>query len=269
MKYATVNGERQEAKPSLSGECIGCGHPMIAKCGEVKIAHWAHRSKRVCDTWWENETEWHRTWKGHFPVEWQEVVHHAEDGEKHISDVKTQNGWVLEFQHSFLNPEERRARSAFYPKLVWIVDATRRERDKTQFNKALEMGTRVLQKPAVLVLNQDHCALLREWGGLDVPVFFDFGEAERLWCLLPVNSDGRPYIIMVSRKQFVDLHRSTETLAAQNFEMVLKEFGNLISSYLLRKKQEAEWAAIQNTRLRNPDNLLRQLGSQNRYRRRF
>ena len=52
--------------------------------------HWAHRGSRFCDPWWENETEWHRSWKGQFPVNWQEVVHQAETGEKHIADVKTE-----------------------------------------------------------------------------------------------------------------------------------------------------------------------------------
>jgi len=56
----------------------------------------------MCDNWWENETQWHRDWKNHFPVEWQEVVQIAEDGEKHIADVKTSEGWVVEFQHSYL-----------------------------------------------------------------------------------------------------------------------------------------------------------------------
>ena len=105
MKFALINGQRQEAKPNLSGECLACGQPMIAKCGEVKIWHWAHKGRCTCDPWWENETEWHRTWKGLFPESWQEVIHQADDGERHIADVKTDRGWVIEFQHSFIKPE--------------------------------------------------------------------------------------------------------------------------------------------------------------------
>jgi competence protein CoiA len=77
---------------------------MVAKCGEVRAPHWAHRSRRECDHWWEPETEWHRAWKNAFPEEWQEIVHWAEDGEKHIADVKTGRGWVIEFQHSYFAP---------------------------------------------------------------------------------------------------------------------------------------------------------------------
>jgi hypothetical protein len=50
----------------------------------------------------ENETEWHRAWKDQFPPEWQEIVHLAGDGERHIADVKTGDGWVIEFQHSYI-----------------------------------------------------------------------------------------------------------------------------------------------------------------------
>src|SRR6266852_5857817 len=141
MKFALVNGQRQEAQPNLLGKCPTCDHPMVAKCGEVKIWHWAHQGRHFCDPWWENETEWHRGWKGQFPVDWQEIVHYAEDRERHIADVKTDRGWILEFQHSYITPEERRSREAFYPKLVWVVDGTRRKRDRNQFVKAFEEGT--------------------------------------------------------------------------------------------------------------------------------
>ena len=70
-----------------------------------------------------------------FPVDWQEVIHFDGSGEKHIADVKTQTGYVLEFQHSYLDPEERRSRNVFYSKLVWIVDGTRRETDKLSLKK--------------------------------------------------------------------------------------------------------------------------------------
>ena len=135
MKYALICGKKTEATKGAIGFCPSCGSELIAKCGEVKIKHWAHKGKRTCDPWWENETDWHRSWKGQFPVDWQEVVHRDKSGEKHIADVKTDQGWVLEFQHSYLNPEERRAREAFYPRLVWVVDGLQRKRDKPQFQK--------------------------------------------------------------------------------------------------------------------------------------
>jgi hypothetical protein len=34
MKFALVDGQRQEAQPRLSGKCPACEHPMIARCGK-------------------------------------------------------------------------------------------------------------------------------------------------------------------------------------------------------------------------------------------
>ena len=45
--------------------------------------------------------------------DWQEVVHVADDGEKHIADVKTPSGLVIEFQHSYIAPDEIMAAKAF------------------------------------------------------------------------------------------------------------------------------------------------------------
>ena len=177
MKFALVNGQRQEAQPIHSGKCQICDHPMVAKCGEVRIWHWAHQGRRFCDHWWENETEWHRKWKAEFPDAWQEIVRHADDGTKHIADIETEHGWVIEFQHSSIRPEERRSRDAFYRQLVWVVDGTRRKRDAAQFARAWSDGTPVGKAFPVQRLYADDCALLREWSGSLAPIFFDFRMA--------------------------------------------------------------------------------------------
>src|SRR5687768_3460401 len=138
MKYAFVNGNKTEAIKGMRGTCPCCNSEVIAKCGEVNINHWAHLGARNCDIWWENETEWHRQWKNNFPIHWQEVVQFDLKGEKHIADIKTDKNWVLELQHSYLKPDERRSRIAFYPNLVWVIDGLRRKTDLTQFKKVLE-----------------------------------------------------------------------------------------------------------------------------------
>jgi len=108
----------------------------------ISSNHWAHKGSQNCDPCWENETNWHRSWKDSFPKEWQEIVHtNEESGEKHIADVKTDSDWVLEFQHSPINPEERLSRNSFYPKLVWVIDGIRRLKDKPKFYQTLEKRT--------------------------------------------------------------------------------------------------------------------------------
>lgn len=201
---------------------------MIAKCGEVKIWHWAHQGSRSCDPWWENETEWHRGWKGYFPVDWQEFVQHAEDGERHIADVKTTQGWVLEFQHSYIKPEERRSREAFYQQLVWVVDGTRRKRDRNQFVKAFDEGTPVGQTSMVRRAFSDECLLLREWSGSPAPVFIDFGDEQILGWLLGKSPNGMVYIARFPRAVFLAMHLGT---VPQDFGSLVKQLSALIGAY--------------------------------------
>src|SRR5262249_39418969 len=149
MKFALVDGERREAKPGLSGKCPGCGNAVIAKCGELRVWHWAHWRKRDCDRWSEPETEWHRAWKNQFPEGWQEIIHQSqsEAGERHIADVKTESGVVLEFQLSHLPREEREARENFYRNMVGVVYGLRRVRDRPRFFEALARASIVKAKP--------------------------------------------------------------------------------------------------------------------------
>jgi len=231
MKFALVNGQRQEAQPNLSGKCPICDHPTLAKCGEVKIWHWAHLGKRLCDRWWEPETEWHRAWKDRFPVDWQEVIHHhAETGEKHIADVKTDRGWVLEFQHSYLNPEERCSRETFYGKLIWVVDGTRRKRDPEKFFEAWREGSPVQNSAFVRRLRSDECALVREWADSQAHIFFDFGDEQVLWWVTYARPNGSAYVAQFPRADFIEMHRSAVTQKIP-FEEFLKKLGELVTGY--------------------------------------
>ena len=74
MKFALIDNTKTEATKGAKGIHPGCSSELIAKCGEVKVDHWAHKGTRNCDPWWENETEWHRSWKNNFSSEWQEII---------------------------------------------------------------------------------------------------------------------------------------------------------------------------------------------------
>jgi len=211
MKFAVVSGQRREAAASLSGYCPLCAAPVIAKCGELRAWHWAHRARRSCDRWWENETDWHRGWKNDFPADWLEIVHIGADGEKHIADVKTVRGTVLEFQHSPLASAERRAREDFYRDMVWVVDALRRRRDRSAFFSALPSRG---ASPLPGAISAYDSALVRDWSGCKAPVYFDFGDAAPLWRLQPGSRDGMGYVIPVARSAFVQAHLQGEALEA-------------------------------------------------------
>jgi len=262
MKFALFNGQRQEARPNLSGKCPTCGHPMVAKCGEVKIWHWAHQGSRPCDPWWETETEWHRAWKGLFPANWQEVVHYAENGEKHIADVKTDQGWAIEFQHSYIKPEERRSRDIFYPKLAWVVDGARRKRDRAQFLNAWKEGKPVGANSLVRRAFSDECALLREWAGSHVPIFFDFGEEQVLWWLLTKSPDGPVYVAQFSRTDFIEIHRGGAAQMARDFDEIVKDLRKLVVDYESHLRHQALKRAP-------PQGFQQHLARRDKFRRRF
>lgn len=227
MKFALVNGERETALPTVTGECVGCGTQMVPKCGKIRIHHWAHKGHRLCDPWWENETSWHREWKDKFPAHWQEVVHTASDGERHIADVKTKDGWVIEFQHSYLRPEERRSRCAFYSKLIWIVDGTRRKRDVTQFLNSVNHGLAI---GAARRISSSGCALIRDWSENTAPLFFDFG-AGALWWLAGRADDGAAWIAPYSRTDFINGRLGVNPQLTRDFDAFVRDVPGLIATW--------------------------------------
>jgi len=214
MKYALVGEVRQEATPKLRGVCPNCDRAMVAKCGQRRIWHWSHLGKLECDHWWEPETEWHRLWKDHFPKEWQEVPHTAANGERHIADVKTVGGWVVELQHSPISLEERLSREAFYPRMVWVVDGLRFKRDVGVFARSVAEAKIVKNDPLYLAPYNVDAGIFQRWTPRQSPVFVDFGDEKFrvagflvdvpvLWQLLLTPGTLSPVIAAVTRESFI------------------------------------------------------------------
>ena len=107
---------------------------------------------------------------------------------------------------SNITNEERFSRNNFYKNLVWIVDGLRRKRDKDQFFKALKDGVQVIASPVLIKIYSDESRLVQEWKDSNVPVFFDFGEDERIWWLMSFKEDGWSYVVPFSRQNFIDFH---------------------------------------------------------------
>jgi len=215
---------------------------MTAKCGEHRVHHWAHRATRRCDRWWEPETEWHRAWKNLFPEDWQEIIHPTESGEKHIADVKTESGVVLEFQHSCLREDERKAREKFYPKMVWVVNGRRRKLDKKQFFACFDARRVVNSEPRIVPVLWKEGALLRDWGGSRVPVYFDFRDSEpedavrfdapTLWRLNPCDPNGKAYLAAVPKAGFLRAHLNGEPFEETCREVVERAVADCLQQAL-------------------------------------
>ncbi len=122
MLYGIINGEKKRAKPKLKAACPLYGTELTAKCGAIKVWHWAHRAEAFCDEWTEGETKWHKNWKDCFGIGQVEVVV-KKRFKKHIADIVAKNGVVIEVQHSPISPQMIEAREDFYGRMIWIVDA--------------------------------------------------------------------------------------------------------------------------------------------------
>lgn len=246
MRFAIVSSQRSLPSPGANGSCPACHRPVIAKCGSVRVHHWAHRGERVCDVWWEPRSPWHCAWQDRFPREWQEVIRDAPSGERHIADVHTEHGLTIEFQYSHLPPDERAARERFYGNLVWVVSGARLKGDLPRFLKGMESFTPALRKGLYLTRCPDE-VFPRGWINGAVPVFFDFEKAcnasqepqpvtRPLWCLLPGRVFGWSVILRISRDDFVRLaHERARLLPIESI------VGSIERIFLAaqRKRQEA------------------------------
>lgn len=221
MQYALVNTEKMEATPDLNGQglCPGCLQPVTAICGDQRIWHWRHRTKKTCDRWWETETQWHRDWKNNFPSEWREdIKYDSNTGEKHIADVRTPHGLVIEFQNSRIDPLERAVRERFYGNMVWVVNGTRLKNDFPRFVKGQYLRQFMNNVEFFLVPCPEKC-FPASWLQSVAPVIFDFRDVaaidssdvrrEHLWCLFPGRAEGYAVLAALSRQSFVTEVSST------------------------------------------------------------
>lgn len=252
MKYALINGEKTEATKGAKGFCASCGSELVARCGETNVNHWAHKGNRNCDPWWENETDWHRSWKNNFPREWQERIHTDEkSGEKHIADVKADSDWVLEFQHSHIDPDECASRNSFYRKLVWVIDGVRRQRDKPNFHRVLEeffLGCE--DSRFKRIFGQDDCRLIKEWHNCEALVFLDFQDVDKenqpiIWFLFPQIAN-EAYLWPITQAKFLEWHLNNK------FDEVVEK---IISPFIAKLKtnfinEEKNKAALEESKKR-------------------
>ena len=120
--------------------------------------------------------------------------------------MKAAVGRVIEFQHSYIKPDERRSREAFYRPMDWVVDGLRRKRDQPQFAAAVRSARVVRHRPLTPAIPANKGALLRDWGGSRWEVFFGFG-GPRLWLLQPKSRDGMAYVSPVPRAKYIKVRR--------------------------------------------------------------
>jgi hypothetical protein len=112
-------GARVLATKGAAAVCAKCGGTLVAKCGTIRVWHWAHARGPECDPWGESEGEWHLAWKRLVRPEVCEVVRGA-----HRADICRPDGVVIELQASPLPGEVVLERERCYGRMVWVFDAS-------------------------------------------------------------------------------------------------------------------------------------------------
>ncbi len=248
MRFALIDNKRVEAKFGLKGICPGCSQPVIAKCGSQRIHHWSHSHNKMYESRWEPETEWHRSWKNNFPDDWQEILLPDErTGEKHIADIRTSHGLVIEFQHSHIKSQERGSREKFHKNMIWVVDGTRLKLDYRRFLKGKEYF-RLVKKGIYSVEFPEEC-FPASWLGSSVPVIFDFLDnvtisdpstmRNCLYCLFPVLIDENAIIAEIPRIAFINTVISGEWLAR------VRHFLDVLNQIKQEKQDQKDQQQIQ------------------------
>jgi len=166
MIWALQNGEKVRAEPHQRAICPLCNNEVIAKCGDIKVNHWAHKINSVCDSFKESETEWHLNWKDKFPKECQEVIV-TKNYKKHIADVRTKDGLVIEFQNSPISPQEIFSREHFWENMVWVVNGKTIGKNLTFYKqkfkwKWMPRSWELARKKVYLDVGNDYLYLLKD-----------------------------------------------------------------------------------------------------------
>lgn len=182
MLMARRDNRRVTAAPHETARCEICDSEVIAKCGQIVIWHWAHKSLEDCDPWAETVTHWHTDWQNRFPSEQREVPVGA-----HRADILLPNSRVIEFQHSAISVDDITAREQYYADMIWVFDAV----------SAVVAGRLDLRiRDWAVAPGLKHCSLRWRHPRRSVffchrPVFFDIG-GDRLLHLRRLYPDA-PY----------------------------------------------------------------------------
>jgi competence CoiA-like predicted nuclease len=150
-----------------------CQERMIPKCGSLVVHHWAHKAND-CDSWWEPETEWHRSWKRLVPDDQIEVALAG-----HQADIIRKDGTVVELQHSPISIDDIRLREFHYGRMVWLFDGQGITAERFAVR---DRGTH-------LTFRWKHPR--KTYGLCTKPVYIDFGIA--IFRLMKLYLDAPPY----------------------------------------------------------------------------
>lgn len=282
--YAVVDGVRthiSEAARLQHGICPVCGAELVARKGKFREDHWWHVNGKRCDPWYQPKGPWHLYWQNMFPKECQEVVVEGDvDGTRvrHIADVKTFGGIVLEVQYSAISPETIAIREAFYCGMLWLANMTRVWSDNNVLEAMKRNGPYAVGEEMAWVVNETRLIARQKWFLATKPVAFDFSGAlerpqsdEHLYCLLPNVGDGQERVCFeVDRYRLIDALRAGS--CGRLFRLWKESVATVLDLYKAdlqarREKAEAEERARHEEARKQQREMIRRMDEERRLRR--
>lgn len=201
MLIAVQNQKRIKAyKGAENCSCPICNQEVVAKCGELMIWHFAHKTNDNNCIFGKGKGNWHYLWQNKFPID---CVEYKKDN--HIADIFIKET-AIELQESPISLEEIKERNLSWgDNTIWIVSA-----DKPGFEEQMvndintgEHSNNIYDNLYGLSFNSKNTkwywrypkkALLFGCKNL----YFDLGEySQRLLHILTVESDlfvGRSHL---------------------------------------------------------------------------
>jgi competence CoiA-like predicted nuclease len=112
--------------------CPMCHEPVIARCGQIKVWHFAHKVDSSCEMSRYGMTEWHYDWQMQFPEHEREIII-THNGVTHRADVIHEHPFgkrVFEFQRKMMPLDEMIERENFWMNqgyiFFWVFDCTKK-----------------------------------------------------------------------------------------------------------------------------------------------
>ncbi len=175
--YALRGEKIVTAAPSLVGLCPSCAGSVLAKCGDVKVWHWAHEA-RDCDPWSEPMSAWHLGWQARADRDTVEITIDR-DGVRHRADVVLRDGAILEIQRSPISVGEIAERERFYGRMAWLFDASQWIKNVDgpwPWGSDDDPRYRWVSKPAGLPVRFGWSCARPSHRAIAAPIFWDVGD---------------------------------------------------------------------------------------------
>lgn len=217
MMIACLGEERIKAVPGAKGTCQSCEKEVVARCGEVNVHHFAHRSKEACEASRYGMTEWHMGWLDSFPKEC--VEYRLKSGGKlHIADLVVMNRGrktVIEFQRRLMPAEDMREREAFWKRngfdYRWVFDGVEAYGDPEEWSARDRLVLRNKGDYHTFKWKQAPGRL----AAIDPPYFVDYGRG--LLLVRKIYAEDRPFAGWGNLYEYSALHS-----AARRMEPTMK-----------------------------------------------